>query len=322
MIETRTSPTGDRRALPAATPTGAPAMALAMAPAILMIAAVLFGFGTVLILIGAAYLQDIRLLAEAPAAFWAFVCGQPLTDAMLPAVMGLIGMLCVVAAAVLAIRPGAQRGVRPSRKPGWLIAGVMLSLALTAGGVGYALGEVNRANQQPPPAIAYLDPPRLMPDFALTNAEGELTRLSDLRGKTVLLFFGYTHCPDVCPLALSDLRRVKAALGGDAQHLAVVFVSVDGRRDSPAVLRRYVTAFDPAFVGLTGSERDVRRIALEYGAHFRVNRSDADAGSYTVDHSADTFVIDAQGRWRMAYALGAPIEAVVREVRKIIRESA
>ncbi|PJF46605.1 MAG: hypothetical protein CUN48_12970, partial [Candidatus Thermofonsia Clade 3 bacterium] len=80
---------------------------------------------------------------------------------------------------------------------------------------------------------------------------GSVTRLSDLRGKTVMLFFGYTHCPDVCPLALSEMRKVKAALGKDAERIAFVFVSVDGTRDTPEVLRRYVRIFDPDFIGLT-----------------------------------------------------------------------
>jgi protein SCO1/2 len=116
------------------------------------------------------------------------------------------------------------------------------------------------------------------------------------------------------------MRKVKAALGRDADRVAFVFVSVDGTRDTPEQLRRYLRIFDPTFIGLTGPESQVRLIALEYGAHFRSNRVAGEA-RYTVDHTADTFVLDAQGRWHLVYGINTPTEAVVREVRKVIRSS-
>lgn len=276
----------------------------------LTIASVLIGFSAVMSFLGAAYLQDVKLLAEAPAAFWAFICGQPLADAMIPPIILIAGVTSAVAASALLLRSATQLRLA--------IAAVVLLSTLVAAGGGYLFGAANRAAVQTPQAIAYLTPPRPMPDFALTNSDGGITRLSDLRGKTVLLFFGYTHCPDICPLALSEMRKVKAALGKDAEKVAFVFVSVDGTRDTPEVLRRYVRIFDPNFIGLTGPESQVRLIALEYGAHFRSNRT-GNATTYTVDHTADTFVIDAQGRWQFAYGMNAPTETVVREVRKVIR---
>jgi protein SCO1/2 len=268
------------------------------------------GFSAVMSFLGAAYLQDVALLAEAPAAFWAFICGQPLTDAMIPPLILIAGALSAVVASALLLRPATRLRLA--------IAAVVLLSTLVAAGSGYVFGAANRSAVQTPQAIAYLTPPRPMPDFALTNGDGGITRLSDLRGKAVLLFFGYTHCPDICPLALSEMRKVKAALGKDAEKVAFVFVSVDGTRDTPEVLRRYVRAFDPAFIALTGPESQVRLIALEYGAHFRSNRT-SNATTYTVDHTADTFVIDAKGHWRFAYGMNAPTETVVREVRKVIR---
>ncbi|MCS6849467.1 MAG: SCO family protein [Anaerolineae bacterium] len=278
----------------------------------LMVASVLIGFGAVMSFLGAAYLQDVKLLAEAPAAFWAFICGQPLADAMVAPLILIAGALSALSASALLLRPATKLRA--------VIAGVVLLSAVAAAGSGYVFGAANRSAVQTPQAIAYLTPPRPMPDFALMNHDGGITRLSDLRGKTVLLFFGYTHCPDICPLALSEMRKVKAALGKDAERAAFVFISVDGARDTPEVLRRYVRAFDPNFIGLTGPERQVRLIALEYGAHFRSNRT-GDSNSYTVDHTADTFVIDAQGRWRLAYGMNVPTETIVREVRKVMRGS-
>lgn len=277
---------------------------------LLTVASVLIGFGAMMSFLGAAYLQDVALLAEVPAAFWAFICGQPLGDAMIAPLILITGALSAIVASALLLRPATRLRVA--------IAGIILLATLVAAGSGYVFGAANRAALQPPQAIAYLTPPRPMPDFALTNYDGKTTRLSDLRGRTVLLFFGYTHCPDICPLALSDMRKVKAALGEDAKNVAFVFVSVDGTRDTPEVLRRYVRIFDPDFIGLTGPENQVRLIALEYGAHFRSNRT-GDAMSYTVDHTADTYVLDSQGRWQFAYGMNAPIETVVEEVRKVIR---
>jgi protein SCO1/2 len=278
----------------------------------LTIASVLIGFGAVMTFLGATYLQDVRLLAEAPGAFWAFICGQPLADGMIAPLILIAGVAGLLAAGGLLLRPATRLRMG-------MAAAVLLS-APVAAGVGYLFGEANRAAIQSPPAIAYLNPPRAMPDFALTNTAGGVTRLSDLRGKVVLLFFGYTHCPDICPLSLSEMRKVKAALGKDADRVAFVFISVDGTRDTPDRLHRYLRIFDPEFIGLTGPENQVRLVALEYGAHFRANRV-AGQERYTVDHTADTFILDADGRWRLAYGMSTPPDVAAREVRKVIYDA-
>jgi protein SCO1/2 len=277
----------------------------------LIAASVLAGFGAVMTFLGAAYLQDVRLLAEAPAAFWEFLCGQPLADGMTAPLLLIAGALSLLSASLLLIRPSTRLSLAT--------AGLAALTFPAMAGAGYLMGEANRTAIQPSVPVAYLTPPRPMPDFALTNAQGGTTRLSDLRGKVVLIFFGYTNCPDICPLALSDMRKVKVALGQDAEHVAFVFISVDGTRDTPEQLRRHLRIFDPTFIGLTGPEDRVRLIALEYGAHFRSNRVGNEA-RYTVDHSGDTFVLDAQGRWRLAYGMNTPTDVVVREVRQVLRD--
>ena len=117
-----------------------------------------------------------------------------------------------------------------------------------------------------------ITPPQPMPNFELLDQDGALTRLSDLRGKHVLLFFGYTHCPDFCPLNLVNFKRIKAALGQQAAGVRFVFVSVDGERDTPAVTKHYIGSFDSDFIGLTERAIVVAQVAAPFGARFE--RSD------------------------------------------------
>ncbi|MCS7088777.1 MAG: SCO family protein [Thermoflexales bacterium] len=272
----------------------------------------LIGFGAVMLFFGAVYLQDLQLLAEAPEALWAFICGAPLAEEMGPALMFIAGALGVLVALALLWVGGT--------KERQLFSLALLVCVATIAGAGYLYGQANReAHASATDNIAYVDPPRLMPDFTLTSDAGTPLRLSDLRGRFVVMFFGYTHCPDVCPLSLYEMRRVKQALGEDAAKVQFVFVSVDGKRDTPERLRAYVRSFDSAFIGLTGPEQEVRLIALEYGARFRANPPNAD-GFYTVDHSADTYVIDPQGYWRMMWGLNAKTEDVVKALRALVRQ--
>ena len=134
-------------------------------------------------------------------------------------------------------------------------------------------------------------------DFALRDPEGRLRRLADFRGKVVMLFFGFTHCPDICPTALTRAKEVKRLLGPDGDRLQVIFVTVDPERDTAALLKEYTAAFDPAFLGLRGDAEATQRAAAE----FRVFYEKVPAGaSYTMNHSALTYVFDAEGRLRLA----------------------
>ncbi|MCY3915302.1 MAG: SCO family protein [Chloroflexi bacterium] len=163
-------------------------------------------------------------------------------------------------------------------------------------------------------------PPIDVPDFTLSNQDGQTFELSDLRGRHILLTFGFTNCPDICPLTLSDFQQVKDMLGDRAEEVAFVFISVDGRRDSPAVLRGYFEYRQlDGIIALTGSEEMVRAIGAPMGLSFEVS-GDASAGAYTVNHTAGSFLLDASGRWIMRYQFGLPPDRIAVELRTLLKD--
>jgi protein SCO1/2 len=134
--------------------------------------------------------------------------------------------------------------------------------------------------------------------LALTGHDGKPHSLEEFRGKAVVLFFGYTHCPDICPTTLADAAAALKKLGADAARVQVLFVTVDPERDTAQVLAQYVPAFDPSFLGLYGDAEATQRAAKEFRMFYAKNTGSM-PGAYTVDHSAQTFVFDPQGRLRL-----------------------
>jgi protein SCO1 len=130
----------------------------------------------------------------------------------------------------------------------------------------------------------------------LVDHTGKARRLEDFRGKAVVLFFGFTHCPDVCPTTLADISQAIGQLGADAERVQVLMVSVDPERDTPDSLAKYMTAFDPRFLGLRGDLAATKKVAGEFKIYFEKRKQ---GDSYTVDHSAQSYVIDPQGRLRL-----------------------
>lgn len=130
----------------------------------------------------------------------------------------------------------------------------------------------------------------------LADHTGKPRRLEDWRGKAVVLVFGFTHCPDVCPTTLADIALAMKELGSDAERVQVLMVSVDPERDTPQALAKYVTAFDPRFVALRGDLEATRKVAQEFKVYFEKRKQ---GESYTVDHSAQSYVIDPQGKLRL-----------------------
>jgi protein SCO1 len=166
-----------------------------------------------------------------------------------------------------------------------------------------------------------LDPPVTLANWTFTSASGEPLSLEDLRGRAVLLFFGYTHCPDVCPTTLGEFKKVKQQLGDAAEEVAFVFVSVDAPRDTPEVLARYVQAFDPSFVGLAGDEAELQRVGKDYGLYYNLNEPKAGETGYTVDHPGTSYLIDRDGQLRILFSFGTEPEILTAGVRRLLAES-
>ena len=142
-------------------------------------------------------------------------------------------------------------------------------------------------------------------DFSLADQTGKTRTLSDFRGKAVIVFFGYTHCLDVCPTTLAELKMAKDQLGPDAGRVQVLFVTVDPERDTQDVLARYVPAFDPSFIGLRGDADATAKVAKDFKVFYQKvpgTRSD----NYSVDHTAGSYVFDPQGRLRLFVRPGNP----------------
>ena len=140
-------------------------------------------------------------------------------------------------------------------------------------------------------------------DFSLIDHTGKTRTLADFRGKAVVMFFGYTHCPDVCPTTLAELKVVKEQLGEDGKRLQVLFVTVDPERDTRQLLANYVPAFDPSFLGLYGDTAATARVAKEFKVFYQ-KAPGKTPGTYTVDHTAGSYVFDPQGRLRLFVRYG------------------
>ena len=138
------------------------------------------------------------------------------------------------------------------------------------------------------------DSPRLLADFTMPSSSGAPLSLSDLRGKFTLLFFGYTHCPDFCPATLARWKQIKAALGADAAEMNFLFISVDGARDTPQVLKDYLSRFDPDFIGMSGDDATLGRIGKDYGLYYQLHTEEG--ANYSVDHNTQSYLVDPQGR--------------------------
>lgn len=156
-------------------------------------------------------------------------------------------------------------------------------------------------------------------ELALTGHDVRPRTLADFRGKIVVLFFGYTHCPDICPTTLADMAAVMKQLGPDAARVQVLFVTVDPERDTPEILANYVPAFDARFLGLSGDAAATQRAAKEFKIFYEKRQGGA-PGAYTVDHSGQSYVLDAQGRLRLFVRHDRIAQDLAEDLRTLLKE--
>jgi protein SCO1/2 len=155
-------------------------------------------------------------------------------------------------------------------------------------------------------------------DFKLIDHNGQPRTLADFRGKVLVVFFGFTHCPDVCPITLSELARALKRLGADAQRVQVVMITVDPERDTPEVLKQYVTALDPGFLGLTGDPQAIAETARDFKVFYQKSPG-ATPQAYSVDHSSGTFVYDPAGRLRLLVGYGQGADVFAHDIGQLLR---
>jgi len=190
---------------------------------------------------------------------------------------------------------------------------LLLSLA-----AGLALAVAGAAHAEAP-----LHPVRgFLPDlkFTLEGAGGKTVTQDDFKGKTVLMFFGYASCPDICPTTMAQLSQVMQELGDDAAKVRILFVSVDPHRDTPAILQAYVNAFDSNAIGLTGTEKQVADVARRYRVAYQIEKpKGTDPENYEVAHSRGVYIFDAAGRARYLAADTESVEALTAGVRAVLK---
>ena len=154
-------------------------------------------------------------------------------------------------------------------------------------------------------------------DFKLNDHHGQPRTLADFKGKVVVLFFGYTHCPDVCPTTLTDMALALKKLGADADKVRVLFVTVDPARDTPELLAQYVPSFNPEFLGMYGDEAATAQVAKDFHVYFHKQEGKS-ANQYAVDHTAGTYVFDRDGKIRLYISYGQDAETIAHDLRLLV----
>ncbi|WP_298816974.1 SCO family protein [Chloroflexus sp.] len=170
-------------------------------------------------------------------------------------------------------------------------------------------------------APTIIDPPATLSDFRLPASSGGELSLSDLRGHPVLLYFGFTRCPDYCPITLGEFRRARDILGSEGVQMRFVLISVDPALDTPDVLAAYLQRFGEEFIGLQGNDATLRRISKEYGLTYRHGGGHEHHGSDGVAHSTASYLIDQNGRLRIVYPYGTAAEVYAQDIRALLQET-
>jgi protein SCO1/2 len=198
------------------------------------------------------------------------------------------------------------------RKFIWLALGILVILAFVTIALVLTQGSSYRGVLYEPPLPAF--------DFSLVGADGNTIALHDFRGQVILLYFGYTSCPDVCPTTLAEFRLVHAGLGNDAERLQVLFITVDPERDTPERIQNYLAAFDPSFIGLSGDPAALEAAWQAYGVFREVDDSTITAAGYLVTHSTRSYLVDPEGNLFLSYGYGTPAEDILSDIGLILEK--
>jgi protein SCO1 len=153
--------------------------------------------------------------------------------------------------------------------------------------------------------------------LSMPDINGQPRTLAEFKGKVTVVFFGYTQCPDVCPATMAELAQAKKSLGADGTKLQGVFVSVDPERDTPEILKSYMASFDPSFVALRGSLTQTQTAAKDFKVYFAKVPGKVE-GSYTIDHTAGAYIIDAKGKPRLFVRYGSGAEALAADIKALL----
>ncbi len=186
---------------------------------------------------------------------------------------------------------------------------IALVVLVIAGAEGFARNYAFRGS--------LIDPPFSAPDITLNDQNGQPFRLSDQRGRIVLIFFGYTHCPDICPTTLAQFKQARTQLGSQADQVRFVFITVDPQRDTAERMKTYLAALDPTIIGLSGSEADLTPVWSHYGV-YRQKQAGPTPDDYSMDHSTQVYLVDKQGNLRLTYAYGTPTDNMVQDIRYLL----
>ena len=159
---------------------------------------------------------------------------------------------------------------------------------------------------------------QVSPDFTLTTQNAQKASLSDFRGKLVVLYFGYTFCPDVCPTTLSEVSKAIEQLGNKAEDVQVIMVTVDPERDTPEQIGTYLAHFNPDFIGMTGTQEEIDNTAALYGVFFQKHEGSKATG-YLVDHTASLMIIDEEGHLKLIFPFGTPASDIADDLSHLLR---
>jgi protein SCO1/2 len=195
------------------------------------------------------------------------------------------------------------------RTPEALIPYMLAAACLAGGGLWYAAGEIASADR-----VVTVGTPRVGGPFALIDQNGQTRTDRDFRGRWMLIYFGYTNCPDVCPTSVALISEVISRLGGRAARVVPIFITVDPDRDSPQLLKQYLASFGPKFVGLTGPKSHIASAASEYRVY--IARRPSKDGGYAVDHSNVIYLMDPAGKFAANYDNSQGPDEIAADLRK------